>query len=625
MRVLLQKISTEAAFCLEGEYLVWWKRGIKNQHTAIMSFFQSGLWAKRRVFVLVSFLVFAFVEYVQTPVAFASSAVLNISVGDSHSCVLLMGGSIKCWGNNSSGQLGDGTTTNRFGPVAVSGIKNAVAVSAGYRHSCALLVDKSVKCWGDNSLGQLGDGTTTSSLFPITVSGVNNATAVSAGFYHSCAVLADRSVECWGYNEPSPFFVPEISNVKAISVGSTHNCAVLMDGSVKCWGENWAGQLGDGTFTGSSVPVAASGITNATAVGVGFYHTCVVLADGGVRCWGNNVYYQLGSQLGDRTITKSSFPVVVPGIDNAVSIIGSGQGHSCALLMDGSIKCWGGVWAGQLGDGSITNTGIPIPITPVAVFGITNAVTISVGQRHSCALLFDGGVKCWGGNDYGQLGDYTTVNRPIPVFVIGWLGNVNQPPTVTLLGNNPITITQGDTFIDPGAVATDAEDGDITGNIVVSGEVDTENPSEYTLTYSVTDSGGLSASVDRTVVVKYRFDGFLQPINDTAHQIGQDVSVFKAGSTVPVKFQLKRADGTVVRANAEPIWSIPVKGLPMNAAIDEGVYTLAPTSGLTYRWDSIDQQYIYNWSTKGLEAGYWYHISASLDDGSAYTVTVGLR
>lgn len=482
-----------------------------------------------------------------------------------------------------------------------------------------------MKCWGDNSLGQLGDGTTTSSLFPITVSGVNNATAVSAGFYHSCAVLADRSVECWGYNEPSPFFVPEISNVKAISVGSTHNCSVLMDGSVKCWGENWAGQLGDGTFTGSSVPVAASGITNATAVGVGFYHTCVVLADGGVRCWGNNVYYQLGSQLGDRTITKSSFPVVVPGIDNAVSIIGSGQGHSCALLMDGSIKCWGGVWAGQLGDGSITNTGIPIPITPVAVFGITNAVTISVGQRHSCALLFDGGVKCWGGNDYGQLGDYTTVNRPIPVFVIGWLGNVNQPPTVTLLGNNPITITQGDTFIDPGAVATDAEDGDITGNIVVSGEVDTENPSEYTLTYSVTDSGGLSASVDRTVVVKYRFDGFLQPINDTAHQIGQDVSVFKAGSTVPVKFQLKRADGTVVRANAEPIWSIPVKGLPMNAAIDEGVYTLAPTSGLIYRWDSIDQQYIYNWSTKGLEAGYWYHISASLDDGSTYTVTVGLR
>lgn len=103
MRVLLQKISTEAAFCLEGEYLVWWKRGIKNQHTALMSFFQSGLWAKRRVFVLVSFLVFAFVEYVQTPVAFASSAVLNISVGDSHSCVLLMGGSIKCWGNNSSG------------------------------------------------------------------------------------------------------------------------------------------------------------------------------------------------------------------------------------------------------------------------------------------------------------------------------------------------------------------------------------------------------------------------------------------------------------------------------------------------------------------------------------------
>ncbi|MDD5434431.1 MAG: hypothetical protein PH343_03280, partial [Nitrospira sp.] len=166
-------------------------------------------------------LLFALVGYGK---AQAHTAV-EVEAGTNHNCAVMSDGTVKCWGNNNFGQLGDGTQTNRTMPVAVSGISTAVAIAGGYTHTCAVLAGGSVQCWGYNNVGQLGDGTTTNHITPVVVSGISTAVGIEAGTYHTCAVLAD--------------------------------------GAVKCWGANSAGQLGDGTTTNSTTPVAVSGISTA--------------------------------------------------------------------------------------------------------------------------------------------------------------------------------------------------------------------------------------------------------------------------------------------------------------------------------------------------------------------------
>jgi hypothetical protein len=147
----------------------------------------------------------------------------------------------------------------------------------------------------------------------------------------------------------------------------------------------------------------------------------------------------------------------------------------------------------------------------------------------------------------------------------------------------------------------------------------------FNYTATAKDNAGNTAVKTGSYKVIYRWDGFLQPINDTAHQIDQAVSIFKGGSTVPAKFQLKKADGTVVAANTAPTWLTPVKGSPTTAAVDESVYTEAPTAGGLYRWDATAQQYIYNWGTPKNGTGYFHRVGVTLDDGQTYTVSIGLR
>ncbi len=342
----------------------------------------------------------------------------KVAAGNSHSCAALSDGTVKCWGNNFYGQLGNGTTTNSSVPVSVSGITNATVVAADNNHSCAALSDGTVKCWGKNYYGGLGNGTTTNSSVPVSVSGITTATAVSAGSGHSCALLSDGMVKCWGYNAYGelgdgtttssnvPVSVSGITTATAVSAGSYHNCALLSDGTVKCWGDNYYGGLGDGTTTSSNVPVSVSGITTATAVSAGTVHSCALLSDGTVKCWGDNSY----GKLGDGTTTNSSVPVSVSGITTATAV-SAGSYHSCALLSGGTVKCWGYNSYGQLGDGTNTNSSVP-----VSVSGISTATEVT-GYYHSCAALSDGTVKCWGYNSYGQLGDGTTTNSNVPVSV----------------------------------------------------------------------------------------------------------------------------------------------------------------------------------------------------------------
>jgi hypothetical protein len=297
----------------------------------------------------------------------------KIAAGVKHTCAIVAGGQVKCWGGNWDGQLGDGTTTNRSTPVTVSGINGATAITANTSHTCAVVGGGQVKCWGSNWAGQLGDGTTTRRSTPVTVSGINGATALTAGWSHTCAVVGG--------------------------------------GQVKCWGWNVYGQLGDGTTTDRSAPVTVSGINGATAItaGGGMGHTCAVVAGGQVKCWGDN----RASQLGDGTTTNRSTPVTVSGINGATALA-SGVYHTCAVVAGGQAKCWGGNWAGQVGDGTTTNRS-----APVTVSGINGATALTAGDDHTCVVVAAGQAKCWGSNEGGQLGDGTTTNRSTPVTVAG--------------------------------------------------------------------------------------------------------------------------------------------------------------------------------------------------------------
>ena len=269
-----------------------------------------------------------------TPVTVSGIAnATQVAAGDFGTCALLTDGTVDCWGYNSSGELGDGSMQHGHAasdgfdvspiPVQVTGITNATQLSSGAGHVCALLSGGSVSCWGDNSYGEVGDGTTENRSAPVQVDGITNAIQVSAGGWsHSCVLLSGGTVECWGYNNhgelgngtttesDTPVLVSSITNATEISAGAYQTCALLSNGKVECWGRNDHGQLGNGTTADSSTPVEVRDIKNATQISSGGGHTCAVLSSGKVECWG----YNNNGQLGDGTTTNSSTPVSVVGL-----------------------------------------------------------------------------------------------------------------------------------------------------------------------------------------------------------------------------------------------------------------------------------------------------------------------
>ncbi|MEI7744073.1 MAG: hypothetical protein WCK58_10025, partial [Chloroflexota bacterium] len=349
--------------------------------------------------------------------------VIAVGVGGVHACELLRGGSVRCWGRNTAGEIGDGTLVSRTTPVPVVGVQDATAISLGAGHTCAIVTGGAVLCWGTGTLGELGNGSAVSSLTPVTVTGITNAIALSAGQDHSCVLLADHTVWCWGWNghaqigdgtstnRLAPVQASGITTAVAISAGPWHTCAVLADGTVRCWGSNSTGRLGDGTTTDRSMPVQVSGITTAVAVTAGGNHSCAVLADGTVRCWG----YNSKGQLGNGTVVDALTPVVVNGLRNVTSITADLE-NTCARTSDGRVACWGDGGNGQAGDGSMAIHNVPIPTW---VSGMTSALSLSAGFWSTCTVLEDATAACWGDNGYSQLGDGTSTHRPIPVAVSG--------------------------------------------------------------------------------------------------------------------------------------------------------------------------------------------------------------
>ncbi|MET0791108.1 MAG: protease pro-enzyme activation domain-containing protein [Polyangiaceae bacterium] len=351
--------------------------------------------------------------------------VVSVAGGALYSCAVRSDGTVHCWGDNSSGQLGDGTMTQRNSPVKVPLTIRALQVTTGGAHTCALLADQTVSCWGSNSDGELGNGTTGFPvLSPAPVQGLTGVTAIGSGESFNCALVAGGNVWCWGDNvagnlgdgtvvdRPLPVQVPGLTGVQSIAVGGIHVCALMTGGTVSCWGWNFAGQLGDGTTTDRHSPTTVPGLAVVTSLTAGGDFNCAILQSGPVLCWGLNA---LG-QLGDGTTTTRGVPAVVPGLANVRTIFsGDESDHACALFITGGVSCWGANHDGEVGDGTTSLS----KLSPVPVQGLGGTVTsLGMSAHASCAVLASGDLKCWGNNAEGQLGiGDTTSPHPLPVTV----------------------------------------------------------------------------------------------------------------------------------------------------------------------------------------------------------------
>jgi alpha-tubulin suppressor-like RCC1 family protein len=348
----------------------------------------------------------------------------SIATGDGFACVIATSGNVYCWGDDSYGQLGDGTAGGtRLRPYPVQGLAGTITQLAAAGVSvCALKSTGSVSCWGANYFGQLGDNTLTDSASPVAVQNLVDATKLGAGRSWVCAVRQNGNVACWGSNYDGqlgngtntassvPVAVANIADAIAIGGSYSTACAIRQSGGVSCWGAGVYGQLGNGTTTSATTPVGVTSLTNATlgAFGQG-QHECVIQKGGGIACWGANSY----GQLGNGTTTDASTFVTVSNVTDAVSL-GLGYAHSCAVRQGGAVVCWGNNASGQLGNGTTTSSSLPI-----ATSNLSSVQSISAGSSFTCAIRSNGTVACWGTNGYGQLGNGTSTSSLVPVDVIG--------------------------------------------------------------------------------------------------------------------------------------------------------------------------------------------------------------
>lgn len=382
-----------------------------------------------------------------------------VATGIGHTCALSVTGRVRCWGDNTFGQLGVAElpapgVIRAAGDVPLVELGSAaITVSAGATHTCALLDTGRVECWGDASDGKLGHGTMPSAG-PAKIGA--RATAVVAGGTHTCAIVDRGSVRCWGSNDfgqlgygipgtigddEAPSSQPALrfpQPVTQLALGVDHSCALTSAGDVYCWGENFFGQLGRGSLDGGGPferadtlePVALGGPVRSIAAG--FLTTCAIRVDGSAFCWGDNAFGQLGYSHGD-TIGDDERPIDAgplpagPGLERLVL----GQGQTCGLYLGGAVKCWGFNGTGQLGYGNTDpltpgSTPATLPAVPVGA----PSLELALSSGHVCSVVPGGSLRCWGINPSGQLG-YGNSSPVGDVSTPASVGNVPMAPSVT--------------------------------------------------------------------------------------------------------------------------------------------------------------------------------------------------
>ena len=278
-----------------------------------------------------------------------SGPAVEVAAAGDFSCALSDAGAVQCWGNNGNGTLGNGGSPNySASPVAVSGLgSGVVAIAAGHNHACALTSAGGVVCWGRKDFGTLGDGSNNHSSTPVAVSGLSSGVvAISAGGSGTCAVTQGAGVLCWGVGYGTgggstnvPVVLSGLSDALAsISLGQDHGCAVTTEGAVLCWGQNSRGQLGDGSNTASATPVAVTGADSGfVAVSAQADFTCALTSAGQTHCWGRNSQ----GQLGNGSTSDSNVPVLATEQSGTALDVGVREFAGCVLRDDRSLQCWG--------------------------------------------------------------------------------------------------------------------------------------------------------------------------------------------------------------------------------------------------------------------------------------------
>jgi alpha-tubulin suppressor-like RCC1 family protein len=306
-------------------------------------------------------------------------------------------------------------------------------LSTGRSHACGVTTEGAGLCWGDNSSGVFGDGSRTSSAVPMAVLSESPFASVSAGGGHSCGVTTNGTALCWGEawlswgwgdgssrtglgngtTTGSLLPVPVSGGLRfsAVSAGGQHSCGVTTGGTAYCWGPNTSGELGDGTTTTRSTPVAVLGGLTFSTVSAGGVSTCGVTNNGTAYCWGRNT----SGALGDGTTTNSLSPVAVRG-GLTFATLSMGAGHTCGVTPSGAAYCWGSNGHGELGDGTTTSSSAPVAVLRGLIFS-----TVSAGGGRTCGVTTSDAAYCWGSNPNGQLGNGTTTSSSLPVAVSGGL------------------------------------------------------------------------------------------------------------------------------------------------------------------------------------------------------------
>ena len=512
----------------------------------------------------------------------------QVSVGSAHTCVLTNAGTIKCWGGGDNGQLGNGAIDRQSTAVDVvtsetdsSPLDGIAAISAGGSWTCALTDRGSVKCWGWEDGGRLGNRVTgfdnvSSTPVDVHTSATDNAplagiTAISTGSSHTCAITTAGTVKCWGKgeygklgngattDETTPIDVcaraktggestcPKLTGIVAIAAGWRTTCALTDRGSVKCWGRNSDGQLGNGTNVDAHYPVdvhtsatESNPLADISSIGAGNAHFCALNNSGNIKCWGSGA----NGKLGNGGTTDRLTPVSVcaqakaggeescPVLRDIVSI-NLGGNHACALTTSGTVKCWGSGTSGRLGNGGTSGSNYPVDVHtgPDDSNTLSGVTAIRAGNNHTCALTNEDHVKCWGYGEAGQMGNgQLIIDNPAPVDVISSSWNPIEPP-IPSYGEDFYVDTQttSHTFSLQGKCSIHGSAIEISGDVVGTPTTTCSDYGRFNLEIPLS-----SGASDKTLTITQTLEGktetnTLTLQNDGDYFLLEDIAMVSAG------------------------------------------------------------------------------------------------